>query len=254
MSVTVILSGYKRPYTLQSQYDAILRQTFRPQSIMLWINIVEDLNKFPQEVVNNCESIVSNGNYGVWGRFSLALNARTDHICIIDDDTIPGDRWLENCVNTINEKDGILSTRGVIADKQHDRMYPAPQSYKAVGWCNPNEETTRVDMGCHSWFFAKPILRAFWAEMPLNVPMNYGEDMHLSYVAQKHFGLFTYIPKHPIDDKSLWGSMPDTASQYGEDKNAISWSGEANMGMNKYWNFIRNNGYKIIAEESEEGK
>jgi len=250
MGVTVILSGYKRPYTLQAQYDAILKQTYRPQSIILSVNIAEDLNKYPQEVVNNCESIISNGNYGVWGRFSMALNAKTDFINIIDDDTIPGERWLENCINSINTQDGVLATRGVVADKQNDRSYPAPQSYKAIGWCDPNEEIARVDMGCHSWFFPKPILRAFWADMPLNIPMNYGEDMHLSYVAQKHFGLFTYVPPHPKDNKELWGSMPDTACLYGEDSAAISWSGEANAGMNRYWNFIRDNGYKTIADES----
>ena len=248
MGITVILSGYKRPYTLKSQYDAINNQTVKPESIMLWVNIVDDIHQYPEEVINNCESIVSNGNYGVWGRFAMALNAKTDYVCIIDDDTIPGEQWLENCLNTINIQDGILSTRGVIANKDYDRMYPAPQSYHAVGWCNPNEETTRVDMGCHSWFFAKPILRAFWAEMPLQIPMNYGEDMHLSYVAQKHFGLFTYVPPHPKDNLKLWGSMPDTASKYGQDKAAISWNPEANLGMNTYWNFIRNNGYKTVAD------
>jgi hypothetical protein len=252
MSVTVILSGYKRPYALQAQYDAILKQTFRPECIMLWVNIADELAKYPVEVVNNCESIVSNGNYGVWGRFSMALNVKTSHVCIIDDDTIPGEKWLENCINTINENDGVLSTRGIIADKINYKNYPAPNSYEAFGWCNPNEITTRVDMGCHSWFFRKEILRAFWVEMPSVLPMNYGEDMHLSYVAQKHFGLNTYVPPHPANDLSLWGSMPDTGKEYGEDSAAISWNSQANMGMNSYWNFILSQGYKTINGENNE--
>jgi hypothetical protein len=252
VGITVILSGYKRPYTLESQYEAITKQTVQPESVMLWVNIVDDINRYPESVINNCESFVSNGNYGTWGRFSVALNARTDYVCIIDDDTIPGEQWLENCVNTFNAQNGILSTRGIISDKEHDRTYPAPQSYKAVGWCNPNEEITRVDMGCQSWFFPKPVLRAFWAEMPAMNPMNYGEDTHLSYVAQKYFGLNTYIPPHPKDNMKLWGSMPDTALKYGEDSSAISWSAEANAGMNRYWNFVRDNGYKIMADSAGE--
>jgi hypothetical protein len=72
----------------------------------------------------------------------------------------------------------------------------------------------------------------------------------LSYVAQKYFGLNTYIPPHPKNNLKLWGSMPDTALKYGEDSAAISWSAEANAGMNRYWNFVRDNGYKIMADES----
>lgn len=249
MGITVILNAYKRPYALQSQYDAVVNQTIKPDNIILWANIADDLSQFPPDVVNSCESIISNANYGVWGRFSIALNAKTEFVNIIDDDTIPGSRWLENCLETIKNYDGILTTRGLIADKTNDRMYPSPNSYTAVGWCNPNETTVKVDMGCHSWFFNKQILRAFWAEMPQTIPMNYGEDMHLSYVAQKYFNISTYVPPHPINDKSLWGSIPETAKQYGEDQAAISWSSEARLGMNKYWNFIRDMGYKILAEQ-----
>lgn len=247
MSVTVILNGYKRHYTMQSQYDAIKNQTYKDITTMVWINIHDHILQFPAPILEEAESIVSNTNYGVWGRFSVALNAQTKYVCIIDDDTIPGSKWIENCVNTIEKNNGILTTRGVIMTP-FEKTYPSPGSYNAYGWCNPNEETVRVDMGCHSWFFDKSILRAFWYEMPNVIPMNYGEDMHLSYVAQKHFGLYTYVPPHPKDNQDMWGSMPDTGKQYGDDSAAISWGAEANAGMNKYWNFIRKNGYKIILD------
>lgn len=245
--ITVILSGYKRPHTCLEQYNAIKSQTVKDIEIMFWANLVDDKLKFPKEVVDNCQSIVSNANYGVWGRFALALNARTPYVCIIDDDTIPGKKWLENCLNTINNHQGVITTRGVIANKGKEKEYPGPGSYEAYGWGNPNENTVQVDMGCHSWFFHKDILRAFWAEAPSVLPMNYGEDMHLSYVAQKHFGLGTYVPPHPINDLSMWGSQPHTGKEYGEDSVAISWNHQANMGMRDYWNYILDNGYKLQA-------
>lgn len=249
MSVTVIMSGYKRPYSMAQQYDALKRQTYKDINIMVWVNLIDNKIDFPPNVINECQSIMSNTNYGVWGRFALALNAPTEYICIIDDDTIPGSKWIENCFNTMNALNGkaVLTTRGVIATEK-DRMYPDPSSYTAHGWCNPNENILRVDMGCHCWFFNKQILRGFWAEMPQTIPMNYGEDMHLSYVAQKYFDTLTYLPPHPVDDKELWGSLPETGKKYGEDEAAISWNSQANMGMNRYWNFIRDNGYKTILE------
>jgi glycosyltransferase involved in cell wall biosynthesis len=247
-NITVILNGYKRTYTIEQQYEAIKNQTVKDIDIFYWINLVDQSKQIPQNIIDECHSIISNTNFGVWGRFSIALNAVTPYICIIDDDTIPGPKWLENCLNTIKTHNGVLTTRGVIMDKEHNNLYPMPQSYKAYGWCVPNEETMQVDIGCHSWFFDKKILRAFWGEMPVNIPMNYGEDMHLSYVAQKYFNLGTYIPPHPTDNLDLWGSMPKTAQEYGTDPNAISWNNQANQGMNNYWNYIRNNGYKILAD------
>jgi glycosyltransferase involved in cell wall biosynthesis len=249
MSVTVVMSGFKRPHTLKEQFEAIKRQSYKEIDIILWINLTSNEHVFDQDVISSCNTIISNVDHGSWGRFAAALHARTKYICVIDDDTIPGSKWIENCLNTMQTHRGILSTRGVIANKEHDLKYPSPQSYTAVGWCNPNETVTRVDMGCHSWFFEKPILRAFWAEMPDTIPMRYGEDTHISYVAKKHFGLNTYVPPHPQNDRELWGSMPETGFKYGEESVAISMDYHANIGMNKYWNYVRQNGYKIIAEE-----
>lgn len=253
MSVTFVLNGFKRPHTLKEQYQALKNQTIQDFEIFLWINLVDNRSlQFDQEIINDCNSIISNTNFGVWGRFTAALNARTKYVCIIDDDTIPGKKWLENCYNTLQTHYGVLSTRGAIMNPGHDLQYPAPNSYKAVGWCSQNEITTRVDMGCHSWFFEKEWLRGFFAEMPSPFPMRYGEDMHLSYSVKKHFDINTYVPPHPANDLDLWGSMPETAQNYGTDSAAVSWSNEANLGMNRYWNFIKQNGYTIIAEEENE--
>jgi glycosyltransferase involved in cell wall biosynthesis len=248
MSVTFVLSGYKRPHTLIEQFQAIKDQTIKDFEIILWVNLTSNI-EFDDNVIKSCKSIVSNQDFGSWGRFIAALNARTKYICVIDDDTIPGNRWLENCLSTIKTHRGILSTRGTIMNKGLDLRYPAPGSYEAIGWCSANEEVTRVDMGCHSWFFEKTWLRAFFAEMPENLPMRYGEDTHLSYAIKKHFGLNTYIPPHPKNDMNLWGSIPEKAFRYGQDAFAISMDNDANIGMNKYWNFVRQMGYKIIGEE-----
>lgn len=242
---TVILSVYKRPYAFEAQYNAIKNQTHK-SNIWIWINKADGIN-IPADIFRYDNVVYSSINFGVWGRFSLALNVPTKYTCIIDDDTIPEKRWIENCIKTIDQYNGVITTRGVIAQYGKDHLYPNPESYEAVGWGNPNEDTVAVDMGCHCWFFETEILSEFWRYAPKSLPMNFGEDMHLSFIAQK-LGLRTFVAPHPINDTDLWGSNPITGHELGSDKNAISWNPQANYGMNQYWNHIRKAGYKIIQE------
>tara|TARA_A100001201_G_scaffold83515_1_gene74081 strand:- start:983 stop:1732 length:750 start_codon:yes stop_codon:yes gene_type:complete len=247
--ITVILSGYKRTHALKQQYEAIKNQTVDEVDIWLWTNSPDgEMQDFPKDVVQNCESTMSNSNYGVWGRFALALNASTKYVNIIDDDTIPGRKWLENCLMTMESHRGPLGTRGIIMNPEDDRNYPY-NGYETHGWGNPNEEVERVDMLCHSWFFEADWLRFFWAEAPIPAPHHFGEDMHLSYAVKRHLGLHSYVPPHPINDREMWGSQPETGHSIGEDEHAISKNNVNNQGMNKYWNYIRDRGYSLMKEE-----
>jgi hypothetical protein len=44
--------------------------------------------------------------------------------------------------------------------------------------------------------------------------------MQLSYLAQKHGGVKTYVPAHPVNDTDWWSNNPKTASKYANDENA----------------------------------
>lgn len=252
--VTFVLSGFKRPHVMREQYEAIQAQTVKDFDIMYWINAPGDsLKTFDgcQDIISANQAVVANNDYGSWGRFVCALNSRSQFVHVVDDDTLPGPKWLENCLETYKEVGGgVLSTRGVIMT-EHDMQYPAPHSYTPVGWCAPNEETTRVDMGCHSWFFDKNVLRAYFAAMPTHFPMRFGEDTHIAFAAKMHMGINSYVPKHPKDDTEVWGSNFDKAIKYGEEACAISMDPQANVGMNRYWQFVKGNGYKTMLEEAK---
>jgi hypothetical protein len=85
--------------------------------------------------------------------------------------------------------------------------------------------------------------------MPNKLPKNYGEDIHLSASIKRHLGYNTYVPPHPKNNKRMWGSHPDKATEYGH-INAISLDAINNKGMNIYWNHALNNlKYKILQEE-----
>ena len=241
MSVTVILNGFKRSKHFKRQLDAIKNQSVKPNEILFWQNKGDE---FDENLTSDLIHSKCNQNLGVWARFAYALNVRSEYICVFDDDTIPGPRWLENCLETIKNHDGLLGTIGCIFESKDDYLKQTRR-----GWGTPNEKTEIVDIVGHSWFFKREDLSLFWREMPdIDQSPFAGEDIHFSYMLQKYSNKKTYVPPHPTNDLSLWGSMPDTAYQIGTDNAAISMN--QNMGIHiqhSFKNYIKK-GFKILKE------
>lgn len=234
--ITAILNGFKRPQFLEEQVNAIKNQTIQPAEIMLWQNNVEGFDK---DLTNTLTTASSNKNLGVWARFAYALNAKTEYICIFDDDTIPGSMWFENCLNTMKTHEGLLGTIGLI--------YDTPNSYRPntrYGWDNPNEKVVQVDIVGHAWFFKREWLSAFWRELPPINLTTVGEDMHFSYTIQKYLNLNTYVPPHPKHNKEMWGSLKGW--EMGTEKNALSFNESNIIYMDRYHKELINRGFKLI--------
>lgn len=216
--VTVILNGYKRQEYLQEQLTAVWSQTVTPKQVMMWNNNPQGSHLIDESITppkQACITAYCNTNLGVWARFAYALMAETTWVCILDDDTIPGERWLENCLDTQVRYPGLHVTRGLIFKNKHDYH----QYDGHVGWGYGNKEATRVDMGGHAWFFRRDWLSHFWREIPDPRYPVVGEDLHFSAMLQRYGGLNTYVPPHPPGDQSLWGSI--RGADYGNDSNAM---------------------------------
>lgn len=239
MSISVILNGFKRSKHFGAQLEAIQNQTIKPKEILFWQNKGDN---FDNLLTNQTIHASCNHNLGVWARFAYALNAKSEYICIFDDDTIPGKKWLENCLNTIKEHDGLLGTIGVkfLTETGYN---PAVR----VGWDSPNENTEIVDIVGHSWFFKRSDLSFFWRELPdINQPTIVGEDIHFSYMLQKYANKKTYVPPHPINDIEMWGSKPEIAWSIGTDDAAISkHTFNQNLMSHVYVEYIKK-GFKIL--------
>lgn len=249
-TITVILNGYKRGYNLNEQLNAIKNQTVKPNEILLWYNHPGDDNLVNYDIINDIPTALNNINYGVWARFAFALNAKSEYVCIFDDDTIPGKKWLENCLNTIEENAdiGLLGTVGLLYT-----MPPEPSSkydsyfhhYLRFGWPHPNKNTVQVDLVGHCWFFKKIHLSKFWSEFP---DMQYfktcGEDMHFSYTLQKK-GFKTCVPPHPSDDMEMWGSIK--GSELGG-KDSLWTQGPTNQRslVDEYFKLLRSKNWRLI--------
>lgn len=244
-TVTVILNVFKRSKSLAQQLAAIKAQSVPVNKILVWENGVESV---PDALREGLIIARASENLGVWARFAYALNADTEFILMLDDDTIPGSRWVENCLNTMALTPGLLGTRGLI--------FVEPSSYSInleAGVHSPNAEVTEVDIVGHAWFFKREWLAAYWAEYAVKFPEALaGEDIHFSFAIQKNLGLPTLVPPHPIGDLSMWGSQPESAVSLGTSQDAISKGVGAMRKFERALRHYRKQGFSVLAERGND--
>jgi len=212
-SITVILNSYRRPYNLEMQIEAIREQTEKPAHMWLWINHHDDNKDFDHGSLDVDRIFDNDHNWKFYGRFAAALLADTDYVAIFDDDTIPGKRWFENCLNNMEENEGIQGSAGVILKSPEYYM-----DHDRCGWPTQNPTSQRVDLVGHAWFFKREWLQYLWREKPFT--WDNGEDIQFSFLAQKYGGINTFCPPHPPGDKSLHGST--MGNELGIDSKATS--------------------------------
>jgi len=204
------LCTHKRLQYLDRQVEAIKKQSIKVKDVVVWNNgaLLSDKQRDGLTVIDSPK------NWGVWARFTFALELQSEFICVIDDDTIPGRNWLENCFQSMEIREGLYGTCGVVFKHETNR-YPRIR----YGHPKPSADILQVDIVGHSWFFKKDWLRFYHREERLGYS-TCGEDYHFSFALQRQ-GIGTYVPPHPKTDRNLWGSLQP---EFGEDKNAL-WRG-----------------------------
>lgn len=223
LDVDVVLTAYKRPEVLKQQLQAIENQSLAPKRVLLYQDGIDSYYsiKLNDEICSSFDEVYkADQNYGVWKRFEYASEiCKSDYICMFDDDTIPGERWLENCyIHTLQNR-GVYGTNGVVVCSTNNELHM--NNIVSVGWTTCNDDAIRVDYVGHSWFFERVLLKEMLSLKKWCDYKYVGEDMALSFAAQKK-QLKTFVPPHPVEDISLWGSLPRYAMNYGASDVAIS--------------------------------
>lgn len=239
--ITAILTTHNRPEYFDEQLEAVKNQTIPPKDIMLWHNLGNCNIDFLKGKVE--KSALCTYNFGFFSRFIYALLAQTEYVAIFDDDTIPGKKWFENCLDCMKIHEGIMGTAGVIL---HGNYY---HPHVKIGWASPKDKIYEVDLVGHAWFLKKQwISYLFWpvGDVEKNLPVTYlnGEDIHLSYTCQKHGGIKTFVPPHPHEDHEMWGSIK--GNDYGNDSVASWKRGNHGKLRNEIVKNAVDNGWKPI--------
>ncbi len=251
VDVDVVLSAYRRPEILEQQLDAVKNQTLKPARIFLYQDAVKSGDKIviASDTLKKFDAYcIAKENGGVWKRFEYAAEmAMSPYICIFDDDTIPGRRWLENChMHFMANGGGIYGTNGIILQNIN---YPDARNYFNVGWHTSNENAQEVDFVGHAWFVAREYLK-WMVDKTYGAEFKYvGEDMCISFAAQER-GVKTYVPPHPREILSLWGSIPKYGWQYGTSEVALSLNPENSSAMSRALIKMHADGWKLLFERA----
>jgi hypothetical protein len=242
--ITVILNGFRRPQNLTLQMEALEKQTVKPTEVLVWYNHPGD-EPVNRDIIERYDTCYSRKNFGVWSRFFLGFNASNPYVCVFDDDTIPGSKWLENCLNTMEKREGLLGTNGMRWIDTNKSYYDS--RFDRVGWHSQNKEIEEVDIVGHSWFFKREWLSYFTRELhdPVENKLH-GEDMHFSYMLQKYANIPTLVPPHPIDDIEMWGST--RGIELGCTPQAVARTPNINEKFNNYFTKQRRAGWKLVEE------
>lgn len=222
-SVTAVITIWKRDY-LEEQIQSLINQTYPIQEIWLYqyeqhLNIKPYLEKYSQYSI---KYFYSDLNFKFFGRYSLIKFVKTEYTFMLDDDVIPGNRWIENAIRASLAHNAIVGVTGRIISpnaltepsssqlKKNLMVADADLKRSQIPFC---PQDTEVDHLCNCYFFKTIWLDYFWGIKPFT--WENGDDIHLSASCQILGGIKTVVP---IQDRpELCGNLKPN---YGFDSHA----------------------------------
>jgi hypothetical protein len=182
--ITVILTVWKRN-NLVEQIRHIINQSKRPYQIWIYQNESHVDIQIPKDIKEeyNISHIHSKDtNFKFHGRFALPLLCDTEYIAIFDDDTMPGVKWLENCLDTSKRNNCIVGANGRTMKEGFENSSGQPYSWD-------NGEDIHFAASCQ--IYEK--IKCFIPKMPMNdrelwgdTKPHLGSDHHASWRKGSH--------------------------------------------------------------------
>jgi FkbM family methyltransferase len=197
--VTVLINGFNRPEYLKDQIESLNTQTVKPDKII--VLFTKPKKDFPIPYVDGVDFIVVENDQGLNTRFAVGLVAKTKFLCILDDDIVPGRRWIELCMDTLRTENAVICSYGV----RYKELMSDIDGEKFGDQGIHSVQFESIDMAGHSWFMKKEWLKFFWMEEPLDWTVS--DDIHLSYTMKKYGKLKLLVSPYPENDSDVWGNI-----------------------------------------------
>lgn len=188
--LAIMLSAHARPQRLRQQLKLLGESTMAPFDVAC----VANPSRFPfdEPALSTIPLVIrmSRDTSG-WRRFIEAANSSAPYVAVIDDDCMPGPRWLELAVARLEQLREAGSELCVIAASGFVYQNDDTQSAALVGPESPHNEELEVDIGRGAWVCPTAVLKAFRDMQPLHP---YAWATHMAAVVQMLGGLTIVLP------------------------------------------------------------
>jgi hypothetical protein len=189
--VTVVISCCGRPHNLKGICQSIRSQTIKPKEIWLHYN-GDPGSLYPARGNLFDEVVCSTGDFK--SRFATSLCADTYYSLVCDDDCFLGNKWIENCLKTIERSPGIIGPVGSVLSES-TRI---EEGVEIVCGKDDVKKITEVDFVSGSYF-----LKTEWARhlfRAKTIGRSWGCDgFQLAARAWCAEGVRCFMPPQPAD-------------------------------------------------------
>lgn len=197
-SITVLINGFLRLDNIKLMVEALRNQTIQPNKIIVYYT--KPTKDFIVPFIDNVDFIVAEEDHGLPSRFAIGLITKTNYLCIMDDDMVPGNKWLEICLDLIKKENAVICGYGM----KYNNSMSDLNARRFGDHGESNEKPEQVDVGGHSWFMKKEWLKYFWMEDPIDWKVS--DDIHFAYTLKKYGNLKIIVSPHPVSDKTIWSN------------------------------------------------
>lgn len=196
--VTTVLTAVHRPHYLPSQIESIKEQTVDSDIYLIWHNDETYNLEYPAIIYKNGKDRFNS----LYGRFYNSLHIKTPYVFIVDDDILPGKKYLERCIEYSKSVDDkvVISTFGVNINPDNITYYDVRRTGTNTFLNTP----LQVDMGGEGWFMKTELLQHFLRE-DIVEPSN-GEDLHFSFCLH-NVGIPIVVLDKDKKNKDTWQDL-----------------------------------------------
>lgn len=213
VDVTVFLySSGEAPVLLATQIKALQRQTVQPKALYIHVDGPTGHDEKTLAKLMPCRTPSRVGRHL---RLALAREAETSYVAILEEDAMPGPRWLERAMEAMAsaDTDELAFGPAVIACSGVLQVSEDPGQAHVVGPELPRgEQSLEIDYGRQGWLFATELARV--AEGLPRVGFSSDSLGILLAAAAQQAGISTVVMDYGTDHGN-WGST--SPHQYGVD-------------------------------------
>jgi len=204
--ITTVLTVTDRLEYLQSQLESIKNQTVSSEIFIHWNNDTEYELEYPSVIYRN-----QHKSTPLYSRFINSINITTPYVFICDDDTLPGKKYLEKCLEFSKNKDVCIVSCGMNFNEGETKY----NVNKRIRQSEFLKVPTQVNMGGQGYFLKTELLRKY-CNYKTHSTLS-GEDIHLGFVCYKE-NIPIYVLDKDENDKDTWQDL--TLGERGNDEKA----------------------------------